>query len=108
MHGLVTLHRPNQAEIIGAPSDAEAPSAWTPYGWVLDENWPLSVTVINATTGWQRLMDQLEEGLRFPACGIMIHHQRMNIRAFHFLDTLLDTLDRQKRLKIVDIRELSP
>jgi peptidoglycan/xylan/chitin deacetylase (PgdA/CDA1 family) len=60
----------------------------------------------SAVIGWQRLINQLEAGLRQPRCGIMIHHQCMNDAAFCFLDTLLDTLRRQRRLQFVDMRDL--
>ena len=59
-----------------------------------------------AAIGWQKLADSLVDGLTRPACGIMIHHQRMNDAAFGFLDKLLETLRRQHRLHMVDLRDL--
>lgn len=59
-----------------------------------------------AAIGWQRLTNRLVESLSQPACGIMIHHQRMNDAAFCFLDKLLETLRRQPRLHTVDLRNL--
>ena len=59
-----------------------------------------------AAIGWQRLTDRLVDSLSRPACGIMIHHQRMNEAAFGFLDRLLETLRRQRRLTTVDLRDL--
>lgn len=60
----------------------------------------------SAAIGWQRLIDRLEDSLRRPRCGIMIHHQRMNDAAFCFLDTLLHTLRQQRRLHMADMRDL--
>lgn len=60
----------------------------------------------SAGGGWQRLTDRLVESLSQPACGIMIHHQRMNGAAFCFLDQLLATLQQHRRLHRVDMRDL--
>jgi hypothetical protein len=59
----------------------------------------------SAAQGWQRLQDALAAGLRRPVCGIMIHHQRMNPAAFAFLERLLVTLRRQRRITLVDLRD---
>lgn len=62
--------------------------------------------VSTAARGWTQLTDRLVDSLIRPTCGIMIHHQRMNEAAFGFLDQLLETLHRQRRLTAVDVREL--
>jgi hypothetical protein len=41
---------------------------------------------------WQNLFAELRENLANGFCGVMVHHQRMNRRAFGFLDLLLDKL----------------
>ncbi len=61
-----------------------------------------------AAAGWQRLGEALILGLSRPACGIMIHHQRMNAAAFTFLDHLLEILTQHPRLTVVDMRDLVP
>lgn len=38
-------------------------------------------------------------------CGIMIHHQRMNNRAFHFLDILLGVLKQEKNIVPVHFKD---
>jgi peptidoglycan/xylan/chitin deacetylase (PgdA/CDA1 family) len=43
--------------------------------------------------GWQNLCGELRENLARGFCGIMLHHQRMNHKAFVFLDLLLDKLE---------------
>lgn len=60
-----------------------------------------------AATAWRRLTSQLSESLRRPLCGIMIHHQRMNEAACDYLETLLQALIERRRLKIVDLRDLT-
>lgn len=60
----------------------------------------------SAADGWQRLTDRLEKGLCRPACGIMIHHQRMNDAAFCFLERLLDTLNRHSRMHMIAMQDL--
>lgn len=61
----------------------------------------------SATLGWLQLAKGLKTGLSRPACGIMIHHQRMDAAAFDFLEALLEILRRQPRLTLVDFRDLS-
>ncbi len=39
-------------------------------------------------------------------CGIMIHHQRMNKRAFHLLDLLLQLMKNEKNITPVHFRDL--
>ena len=46
----------------------------------------------SAVHGWQNLCGELSENLARGFCGVMLHHQRMNERAFVFLDLLLDKL----------------
>ena len=59
-----------------------------------------------SASGWKQLMDGLVDSLSRPTCGIMIHHQRMNEAAFGFLDQLLETLHRHRRITAVDMRDL--
>ena len=52
------------------------------------------------------LLDQLSRSLSDPFCGIMIHHQRMNDSAFHFLGILMETLLKFKEFPVVRIKDL--
>ena len=54
----------------------------------------------------ERLLGELETGLASGLCGVMIHHQRMNPRAFHFLDVLLDRLPLHREARIVHFGNL--
>jgi peptidoglycan/xylan/chitin deacetylase (PgdA/CDA1 family) len=62
----------------------------------------------SAAVGWERLKEDLTSGLRYPTCGIMIHHQRMNAVAFTFLEGLLETLIQHPRLTVLNMRDLIP
>jgi len=42
--------------------------------------------------GWRNLCEELRENLANGFCGVMVHHQRMDHRAFVFLELLLDKL----------------
>ncbi len=46
----------------------------------------------SATIGFTNLLNELEQGVHSGHWGIMIHHQRMNSRAFDFLDILLEKI----------------
>jgi hypothetical protein len=48
--------------------------------------------------GFENLLIELEENIRSRQCGIMIHHQRMNNRAFELLDLLLAIINDSPRL----------
>jgi len=52
------------------------------------------------------LLKELSEGLSRPLCGIMIHHQRMNDRAFAFLDLLLQGLTWRRGARLVHLGNL--
>ena len=54
----------------------------------------------------ESLLDQLKSSLADPYCGIMIHHQRMNESAFHFLEIFLETLLKFKEYPVVSINDL--
>ena len=56
--------------------------------------------------GWRNLCLELRENLANGFCGIMIHHQRMNRRAFVFLDLLLDKLKGWHCLRFVHLGTL--
>jgi predicted deacetylase len=59
-----------------------------------------------AQEGWQKLIHELKVGLNSPACGIMIHHMRMNQQAFIFLDYLLEVVNGYKAVNIVTYDDL--
>lgn len=61
---------------------------------------------LNPNDGVQNLLDELEENLASGRCGIMLHHQRMNDRAVHLLDTLLACLQKQAGLSFVHFGDL--
>jgi hypothetical protein len=52
------------------------------------------------------ILRELEESLARGVCGIMIHHRRMNPRAFAFLEMLLVELSRDQSLSFVQFQEL--
>ena len=56
--------------------------------------------------GWQKLINELKVGLDSPACGIMIHHMRMNDQAFIFLEYLLEVMNGYKNIKIITYNDL--
>jgi len=56
--------------------------------------------------GVANLLIELEENIRSGQCGIMIHHQRMNNRAFELLDLLLTLVKDNPRLTPVLFNDL--
>lgn len=52
------------------------------------------------------VLQEIEQGLATGVCGIMIHHQRMNQRAFEFLDQLLALLQSERRVIPVHFGDL--
>lgn len=46
----------------------------------------------SAAKGWNNLFDELTAAIATGSCGIMLHHERMNENAEHFLQRLLITL----------------
>jgi len=56
--------------------------------------------------GFEDLLLELEENISSGQCGIMIHHQRMNNRAFELLDLLLAIINNSPQLTPVLFSEL--
>ena len=56
--------------------------------------------------GFQNLLAELEQSLASGRCGIMLHHQRMNGRAVHLLDTLLACLKKKVGISFVHFGDL--
>jgi hypothetical protein len=54
------------------------------------------------------VLTELEQAIASGQCGIMIHHQRMNKRAFDFLDLLLEVLSQDNRLDSIHFGDLIP
>lgn len=66
---------------------------------------------ISPHVGFENLLSELEKTIISGQCGIMIHHQRMNNRAFDFLDLLLSAIKDNPRLTPVlfnDLFAISP
>ncbi len=53
---------------------------------------------ISPYLGFENLLIELEENISSGQCGIMIHHQRMNNRAFELLDLLLAVINASPQL----------
>lgn len=60
----------------------------------------------NPAMGFNNLLIELEESLASSRCGIMLHHQRMNDRAVHLLDTLLSCLQKKAGISFVHFGDL--
>ena len=56
--------------------------------------------------GWQQLFKEITKGMQFSACGIMIHHMRMNEQAFIFFEYLLERLAVHKQIQIIPFNDL--
>lgn len=56
--------------------------------------------------GWQQLFKEITKGMQFSACGIMIHHMRMNEQAFIFFEYLLERLAVHKQIQIITFNDL--
>ncbi len=56
--------------------------------------------------GFNNLLTELEESLASGRCGVMLHHQRMNDRAVHLLDTLLSCLQKKAGISFVHFGDL--
>ncbi len=54
----------------------------------------------------ESLLAEIEQGLASGLCGIMIHHQRMNVAAHELLDTLLRLIKKNRQLRPVQFTEL--
>ncbi len=57
--------------------------------------------------GLQNLMTELERGIASGQCGIMIHHQKMNKRALHFLDLLLEIVQQDQRIETLHFSDMT-
>jgi len=57
-------------------------------------------------SGLHNFLAELEDGLASGRCGIMLHHQRMNRRSFHFLDTLLEEISKNSPIGTVHFGDL--
>lgn len=58
--------------------------------------------------GFNKLLEEIEQGLASGRCGIMLHHQRMNRRAVALLDILLHCLKKHPQLFFVHFGDLLP
>ena len=54
---------------------------------------------------WPNLLLELIRGIAGGACGVMLHHQRMNDNAFGFLEALLDLFKGQKGIHLVNFKD---
>jgi hypothetical protein len=61
---------------------------------------------ISPHLGFENLLAELEENISSGQCGIMIHHQRMNGKAFELLDMLLAVINTSPQLTLVLFSEL--
>ncbi len=61
---------------------------------------------ISPHLGFENLLAELEENISSGQCGIMIHHQRMNNRAFELLDLLLAIISDNPQLTPVLFSDL--
>lgn len=60
----------------------------------------------NAAEGWLDLLSNLTRELANGWLGVMIHHQRMNLLAFDFLDLLLQALRRNRAIRMMGMDEI--
>jgi len=51
-------------------------------------------------------MEEFTRGVDSSACGIMIHHMRMNDQAFIFLEYLLELFTAYKKINFVTYNDL--
>ncbi len=57
--------------------------------------------------GLENLLTELEKGIGSGQCGIMIHHQRMNRRALHLLDLLLEIVGQDQRIDTLHFNDMT-
>jgi hypothetical protein len=55
---------------------------------------------------FDKLLNEIEEGLASGFCGIMIHHQRMNDRALELLDLLLEKINSHGKMTPVHFGDI--
>lgn len=60
----------------------------------------------DAEQGWQNLLKELDRGLEYKVCGIMIHHMRMNKQAFIFLEYLLKLFSGYRQITVFTYKDL--
>jgi hypothetical protein len=60
----------------------------------------------SAAAGWHNLLAEMQQAIASGRCGIMIHHQRMNVAAFEFLEILLVTLAGFQEIKPVHFKDM--
>ncbi|WP_126378074.1 polysaccharide deacetylase [Desulfovibrio ferrophilus] len=60
----------------------------------------------DATQDRIHLLHDIEHTLRSGLCGVMLHHQRMNDNAVHFLDVLLEDLASRPPIRLVHFGHL--
>lgn len=61
----------------------------------------------NCASGWTDFFEELQKGIAAGLCGIMIHHNRMNVAAFEYLEILLKMILDRKELQVVHFRDLA-
>ncbi len=61
---------------------------------------------ITPEDGWQSLWKEISRAVSSGACGVMIHHQRMNESAFEFLKVLLDVVNQDPRILPVHFKDM--
>lgn len=60
-----------------------------------------------AQDGWTSFLNEMEKGLCSQACGVMLHHMRMNETAFLFLDLFLKIISQDSRIEKVSYTGLA-
>ena len=58
------------------------------------------------TAAWKALIEAFYQGIASGYCGVMLHHQWMNDRAFGFLEKMLEMLSTHKQIELVNFRDL--
>jgi peptidoglycan/xylan/chitin deacetylase (PgdA/CDA1 family) len=80
-----------------------SPAALPDYCMHIDLHTPKAPDPV---AGWERLFKTLARDISAGRCGIMLHHQKMNAAAFDFLETLLETLKKCKKIQLVSFKDL--
>lgn len=58
-------------------------------------------------TAWRGVLDELTRGIATGCCGVMLHHQRMDATALHFLGLLLDITSSRSGITPVHFGDLT-
>ena len=58
------------------------------------------------TTGWEHVFKELRHGMKTGRCGVMLHHMRMDDRAFIFLDYLLEKVRTSSFIKTMKFDQM--